>query len=232
MQYWSFLTSAIHGDLGVSFQIRGLPITPLVMRELSVSAELGGTALLITIGLGTTFGVLAAMRQNTWVDYVLTSIAVIGYSVPNFVLAGLGVLIFSYCLPTVTNGLISYPAIWTGTYGTLVQLSLPAVILGFYTLSQVTRITRAAMLEVLQQDYIRTARAKGLKTRVVTIRHALRNALIPVISILGPLVISIITGSVIIENIFGIPGLGKEFVESITGATTTSRWPCSPCMRC
>ncbi len=95
---------------------------------------------------------------------------------------------------------------------------MPAIILGFYTSGQVTRITRAAMLEVLQQDYIRTARAKGLKTRVVTIRHALRNALIPVISILGPLVISIITGSVIIENIFGIPGLGKEFVESILGA--------------
>ena len=218
VQYWNFLTSAIHGDLGVSFQIRGLPITPLVMRELSVSAELGGTALLITIGLGTTFGVLAAMRQNTWVDYMLTSVAVIGYSVPSFVLAGLGVLIFSYFLPTLTGGVISYPAIWTGTYGTLVELSLPAVILGFYTSGQVTRITRAAMLEVLQQDYIRTARAKGLKTRVVTIRHAFRNALIPVISILGPLVISIITGSVIIETIFGIPGLGKEFVESITGA--------------
>ena len=99
VQYWSFLTNAIQGNLGVSFQIRGLPITPLVMRELSVSAELGGTALLITIGLGTTFGVLAALRQNTWVDYTLTSIAVVGYSVPSFVLAGLGVLIFSYWLP-------------------------------------------------------------------------------------------------------------------------------------
>ena len=218
VQYWSFLTDAIRGNLGVSFQIRGLPITPVVMRELSVSAELGGTALLITIGLGTTFGVLAALRQNTWVDYTLTSIAVVGYSVPSFVLAGLGVLIFSYWLPTVTNGVISYPAIWTGTYGTLVELSLPAVILGFYTSGQVTRITRAAMLEVLQQDYIRTARAKGLKSSIVTVRHALRNALIPVISILGPLVISIITGSVIIETIFGIPGLGKEFVESITAA--------------
>ena len=92
VQYWSFLINALHGNLGVSFQIRGLPITPLVMRELSVSAELGGTALLITIGLGTTFGVLAALRQNTWVDYTLTSIAVVGYSVPSFVLAGLGVL--------------------------------------------------------------------------------------------------------------------------------------------
>jgi ABC-type dipeptide/oligopeptide/nickel transport system permease component len=218
VQYWSFLINAVQGNLGVSFQIRGLPITPVVMRELSVSAELGGTALLITIGLGTTFGVLAALRQNTWVDYTLTSIAVVGYSVPSFVLAGLGVLIFSYWLPNLTNGVISYPAVWTGTYGTLVQLSLPAIILGFYTSGQVTRITRAAMLEVLQQDYIRTARAKGLKSRIVTVRHALRNALIPVISILGPLVISIITGSVIIETIFGIPGLGKEFVESITAA--------------
>src|ERR1700719_492230 len=146
VQYWSFLTNAIHGNLGVSFQIRGLPITPVVIRELSVSSELGGTALLITIGLGTTFGVLAALRQNTWVDYALTSIAVIGYSVPSFVLAGLGVLIFSYWLPNVTNGVVSYPAIWTGTYGTLVELSLRAIVLGFYTWGQVTRIRRAASL--------------------------------------------------------------------------------------
>jgi ABC-type dipeptide/oligopeptide/nickel transport system permease component len=215
VQYWTFLTNALRGNLGVSFQIKGLPITPLVLREFSVSAELGGTALLVTVGLGVTFGVMAAIRQNSWVDYTLTTIAVIGYSVPSFVLAGLGVLVFGYFLPTVTNGALEYPTVWTGTYGTIAELSLPAIVLGFYTSGQVTRITRAAMLEVLQQDYIRTARAKGLKERVVTVRHALRNALIPVISILGPLVISIITGSVIIENIFGIPGLGKEFVESI-----------------
>ena len=215
VQYWHFLQGVVHGDLGVSLYIRGLPITPLVLRELSVSAMLGGAALLVTIGLGITFGVLAAVRQNTWLDYLLTSIAVVGYSVPSFVIASLGILVFGQWLNNITHGALYYPEPWTGTYGNLIELSLPAIALGFYTSGQITRITRAAMLDVIQQDYIRTARAKGLQDRVVIIRHALRNALVPVTSILGPTVISIITGSVVIENIFGIPGLGKEFVESI-----------------
>jgi len=220
VQYWDFLKGAIHGDLGNSFVIQGEAITPLVLRELSVSMELGGAALIITIGIGMLFGVVAAMRQNTWVDYVLTTIAVIGYSVPSFVLASLGILLFALALPDWTFSLfgtaIGYPLRWQGTYGDIVQLSLPAIALGFYTSGQVTRITRAAMLDVVQQDFIRTARAKGLRSRVVTIRHALRNAMVPVTSILGPLIVSIIAGSVVIENIFGIPGLGKEFVRSIT----------------
>jgi ABC-type dipeptide/oligopeptide/nickel transport system permease component len=216
VQYWHWLTGIVlRGDLGVSLYIRGLPITPLVLRELSVSVMLGATALIITIGLGITFGVIAAVRQNSWVDYLLTSIAVVGYSVPSFVIASLGILIFGQWLNNLTNGAIYYPEPWTGTYGTLAELSLPAIALGFYTSGQITRITRAAMLDVIQQDYIRTARAKGLVDRVVVLRHALRNALVPVTSILGPTVISIIVGSVVIENIFGIPGLGKEFVESI-----------------
>jgi len=186
------------------------------LRELSVSMELGGAALIITIGVGVLFGIVAAVKQNTWVDYLLTTIAVIGYSVPSFVLATLFILIFGLWLSDVTNGSFAYPIGWSGTYGNLAELSVPALALGFYTSGQVTRITRAAMLDVVQQDYIRTARAKGLKTYVVTLRHALRNALVPVTSILGPLVISIIAGAVVIENIFGIPGLGKELTESIT----------------
>jgi oligopeptide transport system permease protein len=215
VQYWDFLRNAVHGDFGESFVIQGQPITPLVLRELTVSMELGGAALLITIGIGMLFGVLAAMRQNSWVDYTLTTIAVIGYSIPSFVVATLGILIFGIWLHDITGGAVYYPISWTGTYGTIAELSVPAIALGLYTSGQVTRITRAAMLDVVQQDYIRTARAKGLKPRVVTIRHALRNALVPVTSILGPLIISIITGAVVIENIFGIPGLGKEFVRSI-----------------
>ena len=215
VQYWNFLKGLVHGNLGVSLYIRDLPITPLVLRELSVSAMLGGAALIVTIGLGITFGVLAAIRQNTWVDYLLTGIAVVGYSVPSFVIASLGILIFGQWLNNVSHGALFYPEPWTGTYGTLAELSLPAIALGFYTSGQITRITRASMLEVIQQDYIRTARAKGLENRIIIIRHALRNALVPITSILGPTVIGIITGSVIIENIFGIPGLGKEFVESI-----------------
>jgi ABC-type dipeptide/oligopeptide/nickel transport system permease component len=216
VQYWDFLTHAVHGDLGESLVIRGEPITPLVIRELSVSMELGGTALIITVGMGMLFGVLAAMRQNSWVDYVLTTLAVIGYSVPSFVLASLGILTFGLFLHDLTGGAFYYPLRWDGTYGTILELSLPAIVLGLYTSGQVTRITRAAMLDVSQQDYVRTARAKGVKPRVVTLRHVLRNAMVPVTSILGPLIVSIIAGSVIIENVFGIPGLGKEFVSSIT----------------
>ena len=216
VQYWDFLRNALHGDFGESFVIQGQPITPIVLRELSVSMELGGAALIITIGVGVLFGIVAAVKQNTWVDYLLTTLAVIGYSVPSFVLATLFILIFGLWLSDVTNGSFAYPIGWSGTYGNLAELSVPALALGFYTSGQVTRITRAAMLDVVQQDYIRTARAKGLKTYVVTLRHALRNALVPVTSILGPLVISIIAGAVVIENIFGIPGLGKELTESIT----------------
>jgi oligopeptide transport system permease protein len=217
LQYRDFVVKVVtHGDLGFSFVNRGVQITPLVLRELSVSAEVGGTALIITIGMGILFGTIAAIRQNTWVDYVLTTISVIGYSVPSFVIASLGILIFGIWLHDITNGAFYYPIVWTGTYGTLAELSVPAVALGFYTSGLVARLTRASMLDVIGQDYVRTARAKGLAERLVITRHALRNALIPVVSIMGPLVITIITGSVVIENIFGIPGLGKEFVESIT----------------
>jgi ABC-type dipeptide/oligopeptide/nickel transport system permease component len=182
---------------------------------LSVSAEVGGTALVITIGLGLVLGVVAAVRQNTWVDYLLTSTAVVGYSMPSFVTATLLLLLFGVFLASLTAGTFYYPIHWTGTYGDVIELSIPAFALGFPYASIVARLTSASMLEVIRQDYIRTARAKGLRERVVILRHGLRNALIPVTTILAPLVIGIITGSVIIESIFAIPGLGKEFVDSI-----------------
>jgi ABC-type dipeptide/oligopeptide/nickel transport system permease component len=215
IQYWNWLKGAVHGDFGISFVIQNQPITPIVIRELSVSVMLGGAALLITLGMGTLFGVLAAARQNTWVDYALTTFAVIGYSVPSFVLASVFILVFGVWMFNVTHGAFYYPLNWTGTYGTIEELSIPAFAIGLYTSGQVTRITRAAMLDVIQQDYIRTARAKGVRQRVVVLRHAFRNALIPVVSIAGPLVITILVGVVVIENIFGIPGMGKEFVSSI-----------------
>jgi ABC-type dipeptide/oligopeptide/nickel transport system permease component len=215
IQYWNWLKGVLHGDFGVSFQIRDQPITPIVLREFSVSAMLGGAALLITLGMGTLFGVLAAARQNTWVDYLLTTFAVVGYSIPSFVLASVFILVFGVWLFSVTHAGFYYPLLWTGTYGTIEELSIPAFALGIYTSGQVTRITRAAMLDVIQQDYIRTARAKGVRRSAVVLRHAFRNALIPVVSIAGPLIVTIIVGSVVIENLFGIPGMGKEFVSSI-----------------
>jgi oligopeptide transport system permease protein len=214
-QYRDFLLGLLHGDLGISYVNQGVRISPLVGREALVSAEVGGLALLFTIGLGMLLGVLAAIRQNTWLDYLFTSTAVVGYSMPNFVIATFLLLIFAVFLQHLTGGLLYYQIGWTGTFGSLGEIAIPAFALGFPYASVVARLTRASMLEVIRQDYIRTARAKGLPEQLVIVRHALRNALIPVITILGPLVVGILTGSVVIENIFGIPGLGKEFVQSI-----------------
>jgi oligopeptide transport system permease protein len=214
-QYRLFVTGILHGDLGESLVQRGVPITPLLLREATVSAEIGLVALVFTIGLGMLLGVIAAIRQNTWIDYLATTTSVIGYSIPNFVVASFLVLVFAVWLYNWTGGAIYYEVGWNGTYGTLGQIPIPAFALGFPYASIVARLTRASMLEVIRQDYIRTARAKGLKDQVVIIRHALRNALIPVVTIMGPLGVGIITGGVVVENIFGIPGLGKEFVTSI-----------------
>ena len=214
VQYRDFVVGVVtRGDLGESLVNRGVKITPLVLRELGVSTEVGAFALIFTIGLGLLFGVVAAVRQNTWVDYALSATSVVGYSMPNFVIASLLILVFGIWLENATGGGFFYQL--GGWHGDIGQLWLPAFALGFPYASIVARLTRASMLEVIQQDYIRTARAKGLRETVIMARHALRNALIPVITILGPLAIGIITGSVVIENIFGIPGLGREFAQSI-----------------
>ncbi len=214
VQYRDFVVAAVtRGDLGESLVNRGVKITPLVLRELGISTEVGIFALVFTVGLGMVFGVVAAVRQNTWLDYVLSATSVVGYSMPNFVIASALILVFGVWFENVTGGSFFYQlGAWKGDIG---QLWLPAFALGFPYASIVARLTRASMLEVIRQDYIRTARAKGLRETVIMARHALRNALIPVITILGPLIIGIITGSVVIENIFGIPGLGKEFAQSI-----------------
>jgi len=211
-QYFNWVQGVLHGDLGESLVNRGVKITPLLIRETSVSATVGFFALLVTIGLGLILGVIAALRQNTWVDYVASSAAVVGYSIPSFVLAIFGLLIFGHYLYDWTQGTIYYSPGFTSP---LTQVEVPALALGLPYASYVARLTRASMLETIRTDYVRTAWAKGLKARVVVIRHALRNALIPVVTILGPLTTGIITGSVVIENIFGIPGLGKEFITSI-----------------
>jgi ABC-type dipeptide/oligopeptide/nickel transport system permease component len=216
VQYRDFMTNLVlHGDLGQSVANRGVQITPLVLREASVSAEVGAAALVFTVGLGLLFGVVGAIRQNSWVDYLLSATAVVGFSMPNFVIATFLLLVFGIWLENLTGGNFFYEIGWSGAHGNLAEIIVPAFALGFPYASFVARLTRASMLEVVRQDYIRTARAKGLAEQVVIVRHALRNALIPVVTILGPLVVGIITGSVVIENIFGIPGLGKEFVQSI-----------------
>jgi ABC-type dipeptide/oligopeptide/nickel transport system permease component len=211
-QYATWLSGVVlHGDLGESLKNPGVRITPLLLREAGVSATLGISAMVFTILVGMTLGIVAAVRQNSWLDYVASFLATIGYSLPNFVVA------FLFILLTVTGFYA-----WTGGnfyenigWGRPEQVPVPAIALGLLPMALITRLTRASMLEVVRQDYVRTAWAKGLRSRVVIIRHALRNALIPVVTVLGPITTGVITGSVVIENQFGIPGLGKEFVTSI-----------------
>ena len=210
-QYVLWVQGLAHGDMGESLVNMGVQITPLLLREAKVSVTLGLAAVLITIGVGLTLGTIAAIRQNTWVDYVASTSAVVGYSVPSFVWAFLLILLTVSGFYAWTGGLVYENIGW----GKIEQIPVPALALGLPYAAIVARLTRASMLEVIRQDYVRTAWAKGLKARVVILRHSLRNALIPVISILGPLVTGIITGSVVIEYIFGIPGLGQEFVSSI-----------------
>jgi oligopeptide transport system permease protein len=211
VQYESWLVGVLHGDLGESLVNRGVKITPLLIREASVSATLGFWAMVFCVTLGMSLGVLAAVRQNTWVDYVASIFGVIGYSLPSFVTALMLILLTVTGFYAWTGGLFYENIGW----GTPEQIPVPAISLGLLPSAIIFRLTRASMLEVIRQDYVRTAWAKGLKSRVVVIRHALRNALIPVVTILGPITTGVITGSVVIEYLFGIPGLGKEFVNSI-----------------
>ncbi|MGH7764135.1 MAG: ABC transporter permease [Candidatus Dormibacteraceae bacterium] len=210
-QYLIWVTGLLHGSMGESLVNRGVQVTPLLLREASVSATLGACALLITVGLGITLGVLASTYQNTWVDYLATTTAVVGYSMPNFVIASLLVLLTVTGFYRWSGGTFYENIGW----GKPEQVIVPAITLGFPFASYVARMTRASMLEVVRQDYVRTARAKGVKPFLIVIRHELRNAMIPVVTILGPLVTGILTGSVVVESIFGIPGLGNEFVNSI-----------------
>ncbi|MBJ7609908.1 MAG: ABC transporter permease [Candidatus Dormibacteraeota bacterium] len=207
IQYRTFLWNLIHGDLGYSYINQGTQVVPLLLREAGASLLLGLFAIVVTIVVGLIIGVTAAVRQNTWLDYALSSFVVFGYSIPSFVLATFIIILTGIALPN-----------WAGSigWGAPEQIPIPAIALGLPYAAVVARLVRASMLDVIRQDYVRTAWAKGLSSRVIIVRHALRNALIPVITIGGPLVTAIITGSVVIETIFGIPGLGKEFVVSIT----------------
>ena len=212
VQYLNWLTAVLfHGDLGESLVNRGVKITPLVLREAGTSATLGFWAMVFTITLGMSLGILAAVKQNTILDYVASFCAVIGYSMPSFVTATFLVLLTVTGFYAWSGGMIYENIGW----GKPEQIPVPAISLGLLPSAIIFRLTRASMLEVIRQDYVRTAWAKGLRSRIVVIRHALRNALIPVITILGPITTSVITGSIVIEYIFGIPGLGKEFINSI-----------------
>jgi oligopeptide transport system permease protein len=203
-QYATYLGSVLRGDLGPSFKYTNRSVNEIIADKLPVSLELGAWALLIALALGVPLGILAAIRRNTWLDYLCSAIGMVGICVPVFVGGPLLALLFGIHLRWVNV---------SGWYDWSDRL-LPAFTLGLAYAAYLMRLTRGGMLEVLNQDYIRTARAKGASELRVVLRHALRGGLLPVIAFLGPATAGILTGSFVIETIFQIPGLGREFVNS------------------
>jgi oligopeptide transport system permease protein len=205
LQYRDYLAGALHGDFGPSFKYRDFTVAELLATGFPASLEVGGLAIGLAIVLGITLGTLAALRQNTGYDHAVMASAMTGITIPNFVMAPLLTLVFGVWLRWLPV------AGWNG--GAPSNLVLPVIALALPQIAYIARLTRGSMIEVLHANYIRTARAKGLRERVVVVRHALKGALLPVVSYLGPATAQLVTGSVVIETIFGIPGIGRYFVQ-------------------
>lgn len=205
-QYVNYMGNALRGDLGPSYLDRTRTVNDIIRQHLPPSATLGLLALGVAVVLGVPIGILSAVRQNTWLDYVGMFVAIAGVSVPAMTLGPLliwGVALELDLLPVAR-------------WGTWQQAVLPSLTLGLGSAAILARLTRASMLQVIHQDFIRTARSKGLNERTVINKHALRNALIPVVTVLGPLFAALVTGSMVVEQIFAIPGLGRYFVDSVS----------------
>ncbi len=210
-QFANYLGRVLRGDLGPSFRNSSYTVNEIIAQKLPVSLELGGWALLVALGLGVPLGLLAALRRNTWLDYLASTAGLTGICLPTFVLGPLLALVFGIHLGWFNV---------SGWYGPSDRV-LPALTLGFVYAAYLMRLTRGGMLEVLSQDFIRTARAKGASEFRVVFRHALRGGLLPVVSFLGPAIAGLLTGSFVIETIFQIPGLGREFVSSASNRDYT-----------
>lgn len=211
IQYGRYLLNILCFDLGPSYRYEGMTVNELIADSFPVSFIVGGLALLISLVIGIPLGVISALRRGKWQDKTSMIFATLGVTVPSFVLASALVYIFAWHLGWVTVGF------WDG----ISTAVLPAVTLALYPAAFISRLVRSEMLEVLGQDYIRTAYAKGLGRSSVIYIHALKNALIPVITYLGPLTAGILTGSFVIEKVYGVPGLGTFFVTSINNRDYT-----------
>lgn len=204
-QYVLYMKNLVQGDLGESFYFKGQDVSALIKNRIGPSALLGVQAVLLGFTIGIILGIVAAFRHNTMWDFSAMIIAVLGVSIPNFVFAAL----LQYYVG-LKLGIL--PVAFWESYSSSV---LPTIALSLMVIALIARFTRNEMLEVLQQDYMLTAKAKGVPPFKIIYKHAIRNALIPVITILGPIVVSLLTGSLVIENIFGVPGIGSLFVDSI-----------------
>ena len=204
-QFGTWLADLAHGDLRESFQYIGQPVSTIIADTLPVSAALGGWALLLAVAAGIPLGAVAAWRSRTWVDFSSMFIAISGISLPSYLVASLLVLVFAVWLGWLPPALLEGPE----------SLILPVLTLALRPMAMVARLTRASMIEIAREDYVRTARAKGAPEVSVVFKHMLRNSLIPVLTLLGPLTAGLITGSFVVEVIFQLPGLGKYFVSAV-----------------
>ena len=204
-QYLYYLRDLLHGDLGASFRYADWSVNDLVARALPVSLVIGGTAMVVSVVVGIAIGILAALRQNSAVDHVVMLVGNVGSVLPSFVLGPVLVLVFAITLPWLPSGG------WDDFAPR--YMVLPIALLTLINISTIGRIMRGSLIEVMSSNFIRTARAKGLPMRVIVLRHALRPALLPVVSVIGPLAISSITSAIVTESWFSIPGLGKLIVN-------------------
>ena len=206
-QFGIFLAKAARGDFGFSFVYKTRTVAEILRETFPISLFLGSMALALAVAGGLTLGILAAVYQNRGWDYVSVSLATVGVAVPNFVLAVFLIILFSFVIPLFPTGGWDSPSNWV----------LPTITLAAAPMGIIARFTRASMLEVIRADYTLTARAKGLSEAPVIFKHALKNALIPVVTLLGPMFAAVGTGSFFVESIFRVPGMGRFFVQSMTG---------------
>ncbi len=210
-QYTDYLWNLLHFDLGPSFKYEGRTVNDIIKEGFPVSATLGLIAVAVALFAGITVGVFAGLKQSQWQDNVAMFFSIFGVSIPGFIIAALLQLFFAIKLGWFPAALWESPR----------HMALPVVTLALSPMAFIARLMRSSMLEVIRQDYIRTARAKGLSWAQVLWRHAMKNAMIPVVTYLGPLLAGILTGSFIVEHIFAIPGLGKHFVTSVSNRDYT-----------
>ena len=208
-QYVDYLGKAVRGDLGPSYTQSSRSVADIIRATFPVSLQLAGVAILIAVAAGIPLGILGAVQHNRPLDYLATLVSIVGISTPAYVVTSLLVLLLASKLHWVPTGG------WDGIWST--KAIVPAISLALYPMAVLARYTRSSMLEVLRTDYMRTARSKGLRERAILLRHGIRNALLPVITIAGIVLADIATGSFFVETIYQVPGIGRYFVQSITG---------------
>lgn len=206
VQYTNYLKGLVTLDFGPSFKYEGRTVTEIIADTLPTSVELGCYSLFLSILIGLPLGILSAYKQNTWLDFSAMFMAVAGISLPSYFVGAILIYVFALQLNWLP------PALWDDWLSKI----LPTITLGTRPASLIARLTRAALLESIRSDYVRTARAKGLSESKVILKHALRNSLIPVVTLLGPLAAFVLTGTFVIEYIFAIPGMGKYFIDAVT----------------